>query len=208
MLVVFMSSEKPRLHAGHEVLASDLKLTQLAAQGDKDAAEKLGSLAFNRGLIVGRSMLLPEAVAEDIGSETRLKALRLARSFKGGSPLIFWLHRVAARKAYDFLNVRRNQELPVSQLSTELRKEFDSLLSDDPDDLRSSVNSQAIRSAVLRLKSQPAREAISAFLDYPDCPHDELAKMLGINPVTFRTRLHTARMSLSTDPVLFKELFG
>jgi RNA polymerase sigma-70 factor (ECF subfamily) len=124
-------------------------------------------------------------MAEDLGQETFARACSGAVFFRGDSSIRTWLFAIARRVLVDHIRRRGHQPVPTETL--------DASVSTDPSD-RLAIE-QALESLPLA-----SREAV-VLCDVLGLTPAEAAEIVGLNPNSFRVRLHRARGQ-------FREVFG
>ena len=123
--------------------SDDHGLVKLAAQGDKQAMEQLFSLHFKPMFRFVYSMLKNSHEAEDIVSETFLRAFEKIRTFKFQSSFKVWLYSIAKNLTFDRLrkvnqqvtewDFERETEKETAQGSTEDIKKVEKILQNIPE---------------------------------------------------------------------------
>ena len=157
----------------------------LAAGGDHDAFERLYHRHVARVNSLARWLLDPSD-AEDAVQEVFIRVWQKLHTFAGQSAFGTWLHRVAVN-----LFLRRRQSsgsIRKRQVSDEGLMLAATGVAERPD-LRI-----AIEGAVERLPAG-ARE-VFVLHDMEGYKHDEIARMLEVDPGTSRSQLHRARLLL------------
>jgi len=161
-------------------------LWPLAAQGDREAAERLAACTYRT--VFGALVKLsgdPD-LAADLTQETYRKAWAALPGFRGGSAFTSWLYRIAYTT---FLNhVRRPARLvPLDE------GEAASLTHPDPpsiDTLRRAEEESLVRRALLTLPGELAFVVTARY--WGEVPVGEIAKVQGISSVAVRKRLKKA----------------
>jgi RNA polymerase sigma-70 factor (ECF subfamily) len=169
------------------VTAADLDRhdVTLAAKGDHAAFERL----YRRHVARVNSLacwLLDPGDAEDAVQEVFIRVWQKLHTFAGQSAFGTWLHRVAVN-----LFLRRRQTSSQDrkrQVSDEVAMVSATGVSERPD-LR-----VAIEGAVEKLPAG-ARE-VFVLHDMEGYKHEEIARMLEVDPGTSRSQLHRARLLL------------
>lgn len=157
----------------------------LAASGDHDAFERLYRRHVARVNSLARWLLDPSD-AEDAVQEVFIRVWQKLHTFAGQSAFGTWLHRVAVN-----LFLRRRQSAGLvrkRQVSDEGLMLAATGVAERPD-LR-----VAIEGAVERLPAG-ARE-VFVLHDMEGYKHEEIARMLEVDPGTSRSQLHRARLLL------------
>jgi RNA polymerase sigma-70 factor (ECF subfamily) len=157
----------------------------LAADGDHAAFERLYRRHVARVTSLARWLLDP-GEEEDAVQEVFIRVWQKLNTFAGQSAFGTWLHRVAVN-----LMLRRRQTLGIARKRHTDDGEPLLMVAAPPErpDLR-----VAIERAVDLLPSG-ARE-IFVLHDMEGYKHDEIARMLEVDPGTSRSQLHRARLLL------------
>lgn len=157
----------------------------LAAQGDEPAFERLYRRHVARVASLARWLGDP-ADADDAVQEVFLRVWQKLHTFAGQSAFSTWLHRVAVN-----LLVRRRERAGIRQRreSTEEEPVLAAPAPADRPELR-----LAIERAVERLPAG-ARD-VFVLHDMEGYKHEEIGRLLGVDPGTSRSQLHRARMLL------------
>jgi RNA polymerase sigma-70 factor (ECF subfamily) len=122
-----------------------------------------------------RSIVLDEALAEDVTQEVFLKAYRSRDSYKPVSTIGAWLHTIAVRRALSKLRWMKLQQRVLNAVGP-IRQEIV-----DPDP-RNDV-------AALLAAASPKTRAAIALHYYHGYLYREIAQMLGIPEGTVATRI-------------------
>jgi RNA polymerase sigma-70 factor, ECF subfamily len=163
----------------------DVRDVSLAADGDQSAFERLYRRHVARVTSLAKWMGDPSD-ADDAVQEIFLRVWQKLHTFAGQSAFSTWLHRVAVN-----LLIRRRERTGVRQ-RRESMDEAPLLAAPAPrerPDLR-----VAIERAVERLPAG-ARD-VFVLHDMEGYKHEEIGRLLGVDPGTSRSQLHRARMLL------------
>jgi RNA polymerase sigma-70 factor, ECF subfamily len=164
---------------------SDREDVALAAAGDHDAFERL----YHRHVARVTSLatwLLDAGDAEEAVQEVFIRVWQKLHTFAGQSAFGTWLHRVAVN-----LMLRRRQTLGIAR-----KRHVDS---DDALALvAASPERPDLRVAIERAVDQLPTGAREVFVlhDMEGYKHEEIARMLEVDPGTSRSQLHRARLLL------------
>ena len=163
----------------------DARDVTLAADGDQTAFERLYRRHVARVTSLARWLGDPADV-DDAVQEIFLRVWQKLHTFAGQAACSTWLHRVAVN-----LLVRRRERTGIRQ-RRESQDEAPLLAAPAPrerPDLR-----VAIERAVERLPAG-ARD-VFVLHDMEGYKHEEIGRMLGVDPGTSRSQLHRARLLL------------
>lgn len=175
------------LLAHRAVTASDQdgQDVSLAADGDQQAFERLYRRHLARVTSLARWLGDPADV-DDAVQEVFLRVWQKLGTFGGQSAFSTWLHRVTVN-----LLLRRRERVGVRR-RRETRDEEPILLAQAPAE-RPELR-LAIERAVERLPAG-ARD-VFVLHDMEGYKHEEIGRMLGVDPGTSRSQLHRARLLL------------
>jgi RNA polymerase sigma-70 factor (ECF subfamily) len=175
------------LQAELAVTAADLDRQDvaLATAGDHDAFERLYRRHVARVTSLA-TWLLDAGEAEDAVQEVFIRVWQKLHTFAGQSAFGTWLHRVAVN-----LLLRRRQTIAISR---KRHMADDELLHAAPGAPERPDLKVAIERAVDRLPAG-ARE-VFVLHDMEGYKHEEIARMLAVDPGTSRSQLHRARLLL------------
>src|SRR5512137_2705979 len=177
----------------------EMVLVRRAKQGDLAAYDDLVRRYQERIYATIYHMTSNHEDANDLAQETFIKAFQALNSFKGGSSFYTWVYRIAVNKTINFLKQRKHK----SQMSLD---DLDFNAEHDPDLValvsektpRREVNlaelQEKLNAAMQRL-SEPHRLVVTLH-DVQGLSHEEIAKIMGCNIGTVRSRLFYARQQL------------
>jgi RNA polymerase sigma-70 factor (ECF subfamily) len=185
--------------------AVDAALVRRFAAGDESAFTEI--VNRYRGKIFGLTfnLLHNAADAEEITQDAFIRAYRGLSRFRGESSLSTWLHRIAlnlARNRYWYFFRRRRQHW-VS-LDRPLTEDSDATFADlvaatDRDPAQETVTSEfttLVAACMERL--DPRHREILVMRNVLDLSYEEIARSLGINVGTVKSRIARAREYLRT----------
>lgn len=137
--------------------------------------------------------------ANDLTQETFIKAFSALKSFKGGSSFYTWIYRIAVNKTINFLKQRKNR-VHMSLNDLDFNAEH------DPDLVALVSDKTPQRDAGLAELQEKLNEAMQKLSEYhrlvvtlhdvQGMSHEEIAKIMGCNIGTVRSRLFYARQQL------------
>ena len=137
--------------------------------------------------------------ANDLAQETFIKAFQALKSFKGGASFYTWVYRIAVNKTINFLK-QRNRRTQMSLNDVDFNVENDpdlvALISDNTPRRDAALGElqEKLNAAMLKL-SDTHRLAVILH-DVQGLPHEEIARIMGCNIGTVRSRLFYARQQL------------
>jgi len=138
--------------------------------------------------------------ANDIAQETFIKAWKALPGFKGDASFYTWIYRIAYNHTLNFLKSRRMRTAHLSlndmDLNAENNPDLVALASDQTPhrDARLTELSERLNTALQKLSEE--HRAVVTLHDIEGLPHEEIARIVGVNPGTVRSRLHYARQQL------------
>lgn len=180
----------------------DLALVRRAQGGDANAYDELVRRYQRQIYGVIYHMTSHHEDANDLTQEAFVKAWQALKSFKGDSSFFTWLYRIAINRTLNHLKQRKFRDgkhaLSLNDLDVDAERHPDlvALVSDKTprrdvalDELKEKLN------AAMQRLSENHRTVVTLH-DIQGLPHDEIAKILGCNTATVRTRLFYARQQL------------
>jgi RNA polymerase sigma-70 factor (ECF subfamily) len=177
----------------------DLELVQSARQGDTRAYDDLVRRYQERIYATIYHMTSNHEDANDLAQETFIKAFQVLNSFKGGSSFYTWIYRIAVNKTINFLKQRKNRtQMSLDDLDFNAEHDPDlvALVSEKTPRREAGLAElqEKLNEAMLRL-SDSHRLAVTLH-DIQGMSHEEIAKIMGCNVGTVRSRLFYARQQL------------
>jgi RNA polymerase sigma-70 factor (ECF subfamily) len=134
--------------------------------------------------------------AEDLASDTLVRALERAETFDGRSSLATWLHRIAHNLAVD--QARRDREVPVADLAEEVEARWrdDAYTVDSAEVVTRAEAREELEDALIRLPV--AYRAMVVLHDAEGLTVAEIADIAAISLPAAKQRLRRGRMMLVT----------
>ncbi len=174
-------------------------LVERARKGDLEAYDALVRRYQERIYATIYHMTSNHEDANDLAQEAFIKAFQALHSFKGGSSFYTWVYRIAVNKTINFLKQRKNRNhlsLDDLDLNAEHDPDLVALISEKTP--RREINlrelQEKLNTAMLKL-SDPHRLVVTLH-DVQGLSHEEIAKIMGSNIGTVRSRLFYARQQL------------
>lgn len=161
-------------------------LIRLAQGGDRSAFERLYRVQVGRVYALCRRLTGDSTEAEDMTQETFVRAWQKLGSFRGGSKLSSWLHRVAVNVV---LNQRR-----IRSRGAALESTVEEFPEPAPPGGGSRWGAQDLERAIAALP-EGARTAF-VLHDVYGFAHGEIATLAGCAVGTSKAQLHRARRLL------------
>lgn len=179
--------------------AEDLILVNRAKLEDAAAYDELIRRYQERIYATLYHMTSNHEDANDMTQETFIKAYRALKSFKGESSFYTWLYRIAVNKTINFLKTRKNRtHMSLNDLDFNAENDPDmvALVSDKTPrrDLNLSELQEKLNEAMQKLSE--IHRMVVTLHDVQGLSHDEIAKIIGCNVGTVRSRLFYARQQL------------
>ena len=138
--------------------------------------------------------------AHDLAQDTFVKAWQALKSFKGDSSFYTWIYRIAVNTCLNHLKLRRNRTPHLSLNDLDVQPENDpdlvALVSDKTPRREANLADLQRRLNEAILKMSEDHRAVVTLHDIQGLPHDQIAKILGVNPGTVRSRLFYAHQQL------------
>lgn len=184
----------------------DLSALVLRAQsGDTDAFSEIVSccerFVYNTACRVLTSSGMSVSDADDIAQEALIKAWRSLSAFRGDCSFSTWLFRITVNTARDA--VRSSVRRPVVSLTRQTDDEEEPEIWDIPVTSGSEIPEeaaerretiQAVRRAVESLPED--QRQVIVLRDIHDLPYSEIAKILGTEVGTIKSRISRGRANL------------
>jgi RNA polymerase sigma-70 factor, ECF subfamily len=188
------------LPRGIPLLSRDAPLVERLRNGDDSAFEEMVRKFGGRLLATARRYIRSEADACDVVQDALLCAFKSIHTFKGGSQLSTWLHRILVNSALMHLrSKKRRPEVPIDDTFPQ----FDNVAG-WPDKPGYGMQAEAAfeisqtRVQVRRCIDQlPEMYRIVLIMrDIEEFDTEEVADLLVLTPGTVKVRLHRARQAL------------
>lgn len=138
--------------------------------------------------------------ANDLAQDAFVKAWQALKNFKGDSSFYTWIYRIAVNTCLNHLKLRRNRAPHLSLNDLDVQPENDpdlvALVSDKTPRRDASLAElqRRLNEAILKL-SEDHRTVVTLH-DIQGMPHEQIAKILKVNPGTVRSRLFYAHQQL------------
>jgi RNA polymerase sigma-70 factor (ECF subfamily) len=187
--------------SGRTMPVDEKALVRQARDGDLEAYDQLVRCYQERIYATIYHMTANHEDANDLAQESFIKAFQALKSFKGGSSFYTWLYRIAVNKTINFLKQRKNRvhlSLNDMDFNAEHDPDLMALISDKTPrrDAGLAELQEKLNAALLKL-SEPHRLVV-VLHDVQGLSHDEIAKVMGCNIGTVRSRLFYARQQLQS----------
>ncbi|MCX6859179.1 MAG: sigma-70 family RNA polymerase sigma factor [Verrucomicrobia bacterium] len=138
--------------------------------------------------------------AHDLAQDTFVKAWQALKNFKGDSSFYTWIYRIAVNTCLNHLKLRRNRTPHLSLNDLDVQPENDpdlvALVSDKTPRREANLAELQRRLNEALLKLSEDHRSVVTLHDIQGLPHDQIAKILGVNPGTVRSRLFYAHQQL------------
>jgi len=189
--------EEPK--AGESAAPAEEVLVERARGGDLAAYDELVKRYQERIYATVYHMTSNHEDANDLAQDTFIKGFHALGSFKGGSSFYTWIYRIAVNKTINFLKLRKNRShmsLDDLDFNTEHDPDLVALVSDKtPRRDAALVELQEKLNEAMQKLSDSHRLAVTLH-DVQGLSHEEIAKIMGCNIGTVRSRLFYARQQL------------
>ena len=179
--------------------ADEMDLVNRARHGELEAYDELMRRYQERIYATVYHMTSNHEDANDLAQEAFIKAFHALKTFKGGSSFYTWIYRIAVNKTINFLKQRKNRpQMSLDDLDFNAEHDPDlvALISDKTPrrDVGLTELQEKLNAALQRL-SEPHRLVVTLH-DVQGLSHEEIAKIMGCNIGTVRSRLFYARQQL------------
>lgn len=197
--VVAPSERPPESVPGGRAVESDVDLARRARRGDLEAYDELVCRYQERIYATVYHMTSNHEDANDLAQEAFIRAYQALESFKGDSSFFTWLYRIAVNRTLNFLKQRKGRN-QMSLNDLDLRAEHDpdlvALVSHNTPrrDLALAELQERLNAAMQKL-SETHRMVVTLH-DVQGVSHEEIARVMGCNVGTVRSRLFYARQQL------------
>lgn len=174
------------------------RLVRAAASGDAAAFERL--VTENQGHVYNLAYKLTgsEQDALDVSQDVFLRAYQNLRSFRGDSRMSVWLYRLTYNASMDLIKRSRRGtvvQMPADDEGAELELPDLSPLPDEELERREEL--EAVRDALSELDEDKRR--ILLMREYRDMSYADIARALGLEEGTVKSRLARARLALAEN---------
>src|SRR4051795_3230079 len=177
----------------------EVQLVARAREGDLTAYDDLIKRYQERIYATIYHMTSNHEDANDLAQESFIKAFHALKSFKGGSSFYTWVYRIAVNKSINFLKQRKNRvQMSLDDLDFNAEHDPDlvALISDKTPRREAGLSElQEKLNEGLQKLSEPHRLVVTLH-DVQGLSHEEIAKIMGCNIGTVRSRLFYARQQL------------
>ena len=206
LLIDMLSADTQEVPEGLHAPDKDVSvLVNRAKSGDTDAFSEIVScyerFVYNTACRMLTSSGMSVSDADDIAQDALIKAWRSLSTFRGDCSFSTWLFRVTVNTARDV--IRSNARRPVVSLTRPSDNEDDPEIWDVPVTSGDAIPEEAaerretieaVRRAVESLPDDQ-RQAI-VLRDIHDLPYSEIAKILGTEVGTVKSRISRGRANL------------
>jgi RNA polymerase sigma-70 factor (ECF subfamily) len=180
--------------------AESRSLVRQAQAGDLAAFDELVRRHQERIYGLCYHMTSNHEDAHDLAQDAFVKAWQALKNFKGDSSFFTWVYRIAVNTCLNHLTTRRNRTLHLSlndlDVNPENNPELVALVSDRTPRRDAGLSELHRRLNESMQKLSEEHRAVVTLHDVQGLPHDEIARILGVNPGTVRSRLFYARQQL------------
>ncbi|MDD2762645.1 MAG: sigma-70 family RNA polymerase sigma factor [Opitutaceae bacterium] len=190
---------------GSRDTAVDIALVRRFATGDESAFTEIVSRYRSRIHALTVNLLRNTADAEEITQDTFIRAYRGLSRFRGDSSLSTWLYRIAlnlARNRYWYFFRRRRHnwvslERPLADGSEATFADLVAAEGHDPAQETAASEFTALVATCMERLDRKHREILT-MRNVLDLSYEEIARALGINVGTVKSRIARARENLRT----------
>jgi len=181
------------------IAIEEAELVQRARKGDLAAYDQIVRRYQERVYATVYHMTSNHEDANDLTQEAFIKGYQALKSFKGGSSFYTWVYRIAVNKTINFLKQRKNRaQMSLNDLDFNAEHDPDlvALISDkNPRREAGLTELQEKLNEGMQKLSEPHRLVVTLH-DVQGLSHEEIAKIMGCNIGTVRSRLFYARQQL------------
>ncbi len=179
---------------------SDAKLVQRAKQGDRGAFGKLVKRYQNKVLYLAYDLIGNYIDAQDVAQNVFLQAFQNIVYFRDESSFSTWIYRITTNAAIDFQRSRKRRKSVFVDQSA--NQEQESLMIENIEDphqaLEKEIERQDLQAHVARLVENlsPQQKAAFVLKYFHHRTTDEIAEVIGCDPVTVRGHILRATLKL------------
>ena len=175
-------------HAATPVQDELTDLVRRAADGDREAFDKVMTETQKRVMSVAWRMLGDEADARDAAQETFLRVYKYLGRFDGSKDFNAWLYGITINVCRDLASKRKYHH-PIEN--------DDEIYTDGSGAEQASLESQQREMIARALRGLPEKERAAIVLrDIEGLSTDEVAAVLKSTPTTVRSQISTARRKI------------
>jgi RNA polymerase sigma-70 factor, ECF subfamily len=161
--------------------------------GDPGAFEALVRTYQHRVFGIALRMLGRPADAEEVAQEVFLRVYRGIGDFRGDAKLSTWLYTIASRLCLNRLGSSQGRLLRDGDTA------LASVASGGPDPAGAAERAELAAALERSIADLPEERRIVLVLrDVEGLAYEEIARVLGLEPGTVRSRLHRARLDLKS----------
>jgi RNA polymerase sigma-70 factor (ECF subfamily) len=170
------------------------ELVEQAKQGDQVAFETIYQQHKDRVFRLCMRFTNNVSDSEDLTQEVFLNVYRKLHGFRGEAAFSTWLHRVAINTSMMFLRIRRRDSSVVPLISSSETDITAKAVLRSPRHGYTAFTLLALKKAVAALPQ--GRRRVLILHDIHGMNHAEVGCQLGIAPITSKSQLHYARVTL------------
>jgi RNA polymerase sigma factor (sigma-70 family) len=190
---------RPAATQADPAVIEESELVHCARKGDLNAYDQLVQRYQERIYATVYHMTSNHEDANDLTQEAFIKGYQALKSFKGGSSFYTWVYRIAVNKTINFLKQRKNRaQMSLNDLDFNAEHDPDlvALISDKNPRREAGLSElqEKLNEGMQKL-SEPHRLVVTLH-DVQGLSHEEIAKIMGCNIGTVRSRLFYARQQL------------
>jgi RNA polymerase sigma-70 factor (ECF subfamily) len=189
----------PAVEHAEPTPVDESELVRRARKGELGAYDQLVQRYQERIYATIYHMTSNHEDANDLAQEAFIKGFQALKSFKGGSSFYTWVYRIAVNKTINFLKQRKNRaQMSLNDLDFNAEHDPDlvALISDKTPRREAGLSElqEKLNEGMQKL-SEPHRLVVTLH-DVQGLSHEEIAKIMGCNIGTVRSRLFYARQQL------------
>jgi len=190
--------------------SSERALVEMSANGDIEAFETLLKTHRKKVYNIALRMTKNPEDAQELSQDALIRAFTAIKKFRGDSSFSTWLYRITMNVCTDFLR-KKNKTIVISLEQGAVGNENDTsvqLPEDGPGPDIISEKSQLkelVRKAMDSLSAE--HRQVLVLRDLMDLTYKDIARTLGINEGTIKSRINRARDALKQVILERSELF-
>ena len=182
--------------AGSARELSDEEVARRVVEGDAESFEILIRRHNQRVYRVARSILLDDALAEDLAQEAWVRVYERLRQFAGEARFSTWLTKIVVHEAW----ARSRRSDRFRPITDEMAETLEDFMTAEPDPEARTLGGEMREYLESAMDALPERYRLVLVLrDVEELSTSETAEALGVNENVVKTRLHRARAMLRRD---------
>lgn len=182
------------------ITESDLKLVERSKLGDRQAFGKLVKKYQNKVLYLAYDLIGNYVDAQDVAQNVFLQAFQNISYFRDEAAFSTWIYKITTNAAIDFQRgKRRRKSLFIDQPQDEEQQKLSINNIEDPyQSVEKKIETSDLRDLVAKIveRLSPQQKAAFVLKYFHDKSTEEIAAIIGCDPVTVRGHILRATLKL------------